>query len=119
MYKSRRYVYVIFMCHMAIEKVLKAIVAEKYRKTPPKTHNLLYLLKQIDVNIPQDIFDFVSKINNAGVVTRYPEDFNKLLESYPKKIKTNKRGYQLVKTEREINTIIKNFNRELKNMNIS
>ena len=86
MHKSRRYVYVIFMCHMAIEKVLKAIAAEKFRKTPPKTHNLLYLLIQIDVNIPQDIFEFILKINNVGVVTRYPEDFNKLLESYPKKI---------------------------------
>jgi len=33
MHKSRRYVYVIFMCHMAIEKVLKAIVAEKSRQS--------------------------------------------------------------------------------------
>ncbi|MBW8004103.1 MAG: HEPN domain-containing protein, partial [Planctomycetes bacterium] len=29
------------MCHIAIEKLLKAIVAEVVEKSPPKTHNLL------------------------------------------------------------------------------
>jgi HEPN domain-containing protein len=70
------------MCHIAIEKLLKAIVAEKTDKVPPKTHNLLYLIKLVDLTIPQDLFDFIAKINNASVVTRYPEDFKLLLESY-------------------------------------
>jgi HEPN domain-containing protein len=86
MYKTGRYVYVVFMCHLVIEKMLKAIIAEKTDKVPPKTHNLLYLIKLSDVAMPQDLFDFVAKINNASVVTRYPEDFNKLIESYPDNI---------------------------------
>ncbi len=86
MYKTGRYVYVVFMCHLAIEKMLKAIAAEATDKTPPKTHNLLYLIKLSDIKIPQDLFDFVAKINNASVVTRYPEDFSKLIESYPENI---------------------------------
>ncbi|NOZ68066.1 MAG: HEPN domain-containing protein [Deferribacteres bacterium] len=86
MYKTGRYVYVVFMCHMAIEKMLKAIAAEVTGKAPPRTHNLLYLIKLADIKIPQDLFDFVAKINNASVVTRYPEDFNKLIESYPEKV---------------------------------
>lgn len=28
----------------------------------------------------------LSKINNASVVTRYPEDFNRLIESYPENV---------------------------------
>jgi HEPN domain-containing protein len=86
MHKSGRYVYVVFMCHMAIEKMLKAIVAEATDKVPPRTHNLLYLIKFADIKIPQDLFDFVAKINNASVVTRYPEDFSKLIESYPEEV---------------------------------
>ncbi len=86
MLESGRYVYVIFMCHLAIEKALKAIVAETINKVPPRTHNLLYLLKLVNLNIPQDLFDFIAKINNASVVTRYPEDFKKLLEDYPEDI---------------------------------
>lgn len=40
MFKTGRYIYVIFMCHLAIEKMLKAIVTEETRKIPPKIHNL-------------------------------------------------------------------------------
>lgn len=83
MLETGRYMYVIFMCHMSIEKMLKAIVAEVTDKVPPKTHNLIYLLKLSNIHIPQDLLDFIAKINNVSVVTRYPEDFKKLIESYP------------------------------------
>lgn len=86
MLETGRYMYVIFMCHMAIEKALKAIAAETTNNVPPKTHNLIYLIKLSNINIPQDLFDFIAKINNASVVTRYPEDFKRLLESYPEDI---------------------------------
>ncbi|MBI4714341.1 MAG: HEPN domain-containing protein [Nitrospirae bacterium] len=86
MLETGRFVYVVFMCHLSIEKILKAIAAETTATIPPKTHNLLYLIKLTGVNLPEDLFEFVSKINNASIVTRYPEDFSKLLEAYPKEI---------------------------------
>lgn len=43
--KARRYIYVIFMCHLATEKFLKAIVAESSSSPPPRTYNLYYLLE--------------------------------------------------------------------------
>jgi HEPN domain-containing protein len=43
MQKSRRYLYTIFMCQQAIEKILKALYIQKYRKEAPFTHNLIYL----------------------------------------------------------------------------
>lgn len=86
MLSSGRYIYVIFMCHLSIEKMLKAIVAEVTKKAPPKTHNLIYLIKLAGIHLPQELFDFVTKINNASIVTRYPEDFSKLLEVYPKDV---------------------------------
>jgi HEPN domain-containing protein len=100
--ETGRYVYVIFMCHMAIEKLMKAIVAEITDKVPPKTHNLIYLIKLANLNVPQDIFDFISKINNASVVTRYPEDFKRLIEDYPEDIakeylKNTKKALQWLK----------------------
>lgn len=33
-----------------------------------------------------DLLDFVGMINNAGIVTRYPEDLSKLVSSYPKQV---------------------------------
>lgn len=86
MLETGRFVYVIFMCHLAIEKMLKAIMAEVTGKSPPKTHNLIYLLKSIPLTTPQDFLDFIAKINNASVVTRYPEDFQNLLAAYPEEV---------------------------------
>jgi HEPN domain-containing protein len=102
MFETGRHVYVIFMCHMAIEKLMKAIVAEVTDKVPPKTHNLIYLIKLANLNVPQDIFDFIAKINNASVVTRYPEDFKRLIEDYPEDIakeylKNTKKALQWLK----------------------
>jgi HEPN domain-containing protein len=91
-----RYVYVIFMCHMSLEKMLKAIFSKRLNRSAPKTHNLLYLVKETNTELPPEHFDFVSKINNASIVTRYPEDFSKLISSYPRRVTKE----YLEKTER-------------------
>lgn len=86
MLDTGRFVYVIFMCHLAIEKALKACVCEETKKVPPKTHDLIYLVGIGKVKLSQDLLDFIGIINNAGVVTRYPEDLSSLISSYPKEI---------------------------------
>jgi len=86
MLKSGRYIYVIFMCHLSLEKMLKAITTEITQKISPKSHNLIYLLKLGNIQLPHELFNFIAKINNASIVTRYPEDFSKILEAYPKSV---------------------------------
>ena len=86
MLNSERYIYVIFMSHLSLEKILKAIVTETTQKIPPKSHNLIYLLKLGNIKLPPESFDFIAKINNASIVTRYPEDLSKILEAYPKSV---------------------------------
>jgi HEPN domain-containing protein len=86
MLKTARYIYVIFMCHLSIEKMLKALCSEVTDKIPPKTHNLIYLTKLSGIHFFEYHFEFVSKLNNASVVTRYPDDFKKLIEAYPQDI---------------------------------
>ena len=86
MFKTSRYVYVIFMCHLAIEKALKAIACEETNRIPPKTHDLIYLVALGNVKLPDDLLDFVGIINNAGIIARYPEDLSELVHSYPEGI---------------------------------
>jgi len=86
MLKSGRYIYVIFMCHLSMEKMLKAIVTEITQKISPKSHNLIYLFKLGNIQLSSELFNFIAKINNASIVTRYPEDFSKIIEAYPKSI---------------------------------
>jgi hypothetical protein len=32
------------------------------------------------------MLEFIGKINNASIVTRYPEDLSKLISSYPEQV---------------------------------
>jgi HEPN domain-containing protein len=86
MFKTGRYIYTIFMCHLALEKVLKAKVQEVTGETPPRTHNLRYLIKLSGLDLPEEMFNFLSKLSDVSVPTRYPEDFAKLVEAYDKNV---------------------------------
>src|SRR5712692_6728251 len=72
MLHAGRYIYVVFMSHMALEKMFKALVTEETRMLPPRTHNLVDLAQR----------DFIGKINNASIATRYPADLVQLMAQY-------------------------------------
>ena len=88
MFSGERYFYSVFMCHLSIEKAIKGLYIRKFKDAPPKTHNLLYLLEFIDLDIPEDMYDFVFTLNRVSVLTRYPDNLQKMLEDYNKE-KTN------------------------------
>jgi len=82
MFKTGRYIYTVFMCHLALEKILKAKVEEVTGKTPPKTHDLEYLVGLANLSLEEDMERFVAELSNLSVVTRYPEDFQKMLRDF-------------------------------------
>ncbi len=76
----------VFMCHLSLEKVLKAILSEKLNKLPPYTHNLNKLIGLTNISLPERYQVFIDRINLQSVPTRYPEDFKKLSKEFNKKI---------------------------------
>lgn len=84
MLNTGKYIYTIFMCHLSVEKILKAKVGEITGKIPPKTHNLRYLVKLSGLEPSEEIFIFLSELSDVSIPTRYPEDFSNLRSSYDK-----------------------------------
>ncbi len=82
MFAGGRYFYAVFMCHLSIEKALKGLYAKKLQEIPPKVHNLIYLLNKIDIRPPEGIGRFLVKLNEASVITRYPDNLEKLQKDY-------------------------------------
>ncbi len=82
MFRSGRYIYTVFMCHLALEKALKAKVAEITGEEPPKTHDLEYLAGLAGLSLDREAEEFISGISNMSVVTRYPRDFQKMLKDF-------------------------------------
>ncbi|WP_071549509.1 HEPN domain-containing protein [Neomoorella thermoacetica] len=61
--KAGRYGYTVFMCHLAIEKGLKAVIAERTGTIPPKIHDLIRLAKLAQVNLGDDKKEFIPILN--------------------------------------------------------
>jgi len=86
MAKGGRYFYVVFMCHLAIEKALKGLYQQSLEQTPPKTHNLVYLMNKIGLKADQDKAKVIVRLNEANITTRYPDDIDKLKSVYTEEI---------------------------------
>jgi HEPN domain-containing protein len=84
MFKGGRFIYTIFMCHLSIEKALKGIYIQKLKGSPPKTHNLLYLIEILKLQLPENLYDSIFLLNRLSVTTRYPDNLQKMLKDYSK-----------------------------------
>src|SRR5690554_7005701 len=75
MLKSKRYLYVGFMCHQTIEKMLKAIYSYKIQEMPPRIHNLARLVKltKLDNEISEELLNIIHELNPLNIAIRYPD----------------------------------------------
>jgi HEPN domain-containing protein len=85
MLDNKRFIYTVFMCHLAIEKGLKGIYQYKLSELPPKVHNLIYLVEKIGLSPSKKLYDSIFELNRVSIPTRYPDDLAKMKSEYTKK----------------------------------
>lgn len=86
MQQSGRYLYVGFMCHQTMEKILKAYFNLNNPEPAPYTHSLSYIAKKAGIyesftNAYKDLIDILEPLN---IQTRYPSQKEKLLQALTK-----------------------------------
>ncbi len=83
MLQSKRYLYVGFMAHQVIEKILKAYLVHVGSKTVPFSHSLSLLAKKSNIydSFPDKQKDFVDLLEPLNIEARYPTHKQQLLES--------------------------------------
>ena len=81
--KSKRYLYVGFMCHQTIEKIFKAYYTKLLSEVPPISHSLSYLAKKGSFYelLSEDQKNFIDQIEPLNIEARYPSDKERLLKS--------------------------------------
>ncbi len=74
MYETKRYLYVGFMCHQIIEKMLKAYYVQSRDQDPPYTHNLRFLADTTGLSkeIDEETLLFIISLQPLNVESRYP-----------------------------------------------
>ncbi len=82
MFRSKRYLYVGFMCHQTIEKILKAYFVATTEKIPPHSHNLAFISEKTGLSelMSEDQKSFLDIIEPLNIQARYPEYKERLLK---------------------------------------
>ncbi|MCD6555817.1 MAG: HEPN domain-containing protein [Bacteroidales bacterium] len=74
LYKSKDYVYSLFFSHLTIEKLAKALwVKNNDNNHPPRIHNIVSLLERADIEMPDEIKEFLLILNDFQLEGRYPD----------------------------------------------
>lgn len=83
MLEKARFLYVGFMCHQAIEKIVKAYYQQELNQLPPKTHNIILLAQQSNLydNLSDANKAFIEMLQPLNIEARYPDYRDRLLLS--------------------------------------
>lgn len=100
-----RYLYVGFMCHQTIEKILKAYWTNCLTEVPLKIHSLSRLAEktELDKELSEEQLDFIDKLEPLNIEARYPSYKERLMKSLTKEYCTG-----LLNQTKELQSWIKN-----------
>ena len=71
----------LFLLHLALEKSLKALVVRQTREVPPRTHDLLRLIRQAELEPPADILAVMGEFQAYCLAGRYPDSEPALMDA--------------------------------------
>jgi HEPN domain-containing protein len=71
---SEKFPHALFFGHLALEKMLKALYVKIVEDYPPKTHNLLMLIKKLEFELPPGTEKHLVVINSFNMEARYPDE---------------------------------------------
>ena len=83
MLATGRYLYVGFMCHQTIEKILKARWSNRLEEPPLKIHSLSRLAERtgLDKELPEERMGFIDRLEPLNIEARYPSYKERLMKS--------------------------------------
>ena len=84
MYEKEKYPYALFMGHLAIEKLLKALVVKNTKEHAPYTHSLSVLADKLGFEVPLKIRKSLIRFMEFHFEARYPEEQKKFYKKCTK-----------------------------------
>jgi len=90
MYEKEKFPYALFMGHLAVEKLLKALVVKTTREHAPYTHSLSLLAEKSDINIPQKILKRLARFMEFHFEAQYPKEQKKFYKKCTKEFTSKK-----------------------------
>lgn len=76
LFNSKSYSWSLFIGHISVEKLLKALYVKKFKQHAPFTHNLYRLAEHCNIELDNEYSDYLDKVTYFNINARY-DDYKK------------------------------------------
>jgi len=73
LFEKKDYSYALFFGHLAVEKIIKAVLVKNTDQQVPRSHNLLKLAKEAHIEITEEQKRTLIRITAFNLESRYPD----------------------------------------------
>jgi len=79
LFESKRYVHCLYFAHLCLEKLCKSHwVKDNESNTPPKIHSLVKIISNTNLELDDELLDFLRQMDNFHIEGRYPDYLMKI-----------------------------------------
>jgi HEPN domain-containing protein len=78
--EAKRFPYALFFAHLALEKILKALVVKAAQAHAPYTHSLTLLAGKTNLDVSDSILDRLAEYTEFHLESRYPDEKKEFYE---------------------------------------
>lgn len=72
--EAGRFPYALFFGHLALEKLLKAVVVNQTETHAPHTHSLTILAERAKLDMTPEVIDLLAGFSTFNIEARYPDE---------------------------------------------
>lgn len=90
LYEKGDYSYALFFGHLTLEKLLKAVFTNSEDKTPPFSHNLVYLAEKSGLVLNEEKIELLEEISDFNLEARCPDEKFSFYKKSTKEFTVNK-----------------------------
>lgn len=73
LFQNKKNDWCLFICHLVLEKTLKAFYVRDNNDNPPLIHNLVRLEEKTKLNCTESQLQFLADVNRFNIESRYPD----------------------------------------------
>lgn len=73
LYKGKRYADALFYGQLMLEKLLKAVYIQKFDRSPPFVHDLVFLAREVKLGVPEEMIKNLEIITGFNINVRYDD----------------------------------------------
>ena len=89
MLEKGHYTWSLFIGHLVLEKILKAIYVREHQKIAPRIHDLVKLAKSTTMKLSDEQLVFLSEVSDFNMEGRYPDEKNEFVRRCSKEFATD------------------------------